>query len=267
MMKETDIAAARELLEKVNILLLEKKPGRIILDTPEMFQVVDPGMRITTCNAVYRTNLDETRADEMISAAMKRFRVQGLPFRWTVSSSSLPKDLAARLTAKKPSSVLESSGFAATCDMVPDLPAPHVTVEYLRADNLQDYIQAAAESFAEIGPTPVNSLKALAQDSVARPNPDSLSFLARYRGRPAGIGRLRILRDGQRTAGYIAGGGVSPRFRHRGVARMVSQFSKELARRGIPLLLAHANEKNAAPLLRRLGFLEFDKQRLFVFEK
>jgi|GEM_PF-2391809 len=255
------------LLDKCFVLLIEKRPGRTIVDTPELCQVIDPGMPNTASNAVYRTNFDDHNAEERISEAMGKFRCLGLPFRWTVNSLSRPKDLAARLAARKPDSILESTGFAAPCELVPCLPAPHVTVEDLSAGNLQDYILAATESFAEIGQAPIDALKDLAKDALARPNPDSLSFLARYKGQPAGIGRLKILRDGSQVAGYIGGGGVRPCFRHRGVVRMVSHFAQELKKRGIPLLLAHANEKTSAPIMRRLGFREYGKEWIFVFSK
>ena len=73
--------------------------------------------------------------------------------------------------------------------------------------------------------------------------------------------------DGSQVAGYIGGGGVRPCFRHRGVVRMVSHFAQELKKRGIPLLLAHANEKTSAPIMRRLGFREYGKEWIFVFSK
>jgi ribosomal protein S18 acetylase RimI-like enzyme len=265
-MPTLDLEVARELLDKSHALLMEKAEGRTIIDTPSFFQVLDPGRPIEVFNAVYRANFKEDRAEEEISAALERFRRLRVPFRWVVAASSRPKDLAARLAARKPTSVVRSCGFAASCDLLQPLPTPHVTVEDLCRENLQDYILAASESFAETGPGAVDSLRALAYEAVERPNPNSLSFLARYKGQAAGIGRLRILRYGDRVAGYIAGGGVRPRFRHRGVARLLSHFGKALKERGIEIILAHAREELAAPIFRKLGFHEFDVHQIFRFQ-
>ena len=260
----TSPADVGEFLDKYFMLVhlqeRARRPGRTIIDTPEIFQVIDPAMPIVSCNAVYRANFEESRVEERISETIGRFRTLGLPFRWAVNSLSSPKDLAERLAARSPSAINEGSGFAIFCDQMPVLPAPHVTIEDLSAGNLQDYILAAQR-----GRPSTDALKVLAQDDLASPDPDSLSFLARYKGQPAGIGRLRIVRDGARVAGYIGGGGVRPCFRHRPVLRMVSHFAQELQRRGIPLLLAHGNEKTSAPLMRRLGFREYSKVKFFVF--
>jgi ribosomal protein S18 acetylase RimI-like enzyme len=148
---------------------------------------------------------------------------------------------------------------------MPQLPAPHVTVEELSAGNLDDYILAATDSFAEISEAAVESLKALARNEVAKPNPSALSFLARYKGLPAGFGRLRILRDGGLVAGYIGGGGVRPCFRHRPVIRMVCRLATELQRRGIGLMLAHGNVKTSAGILKKLGFRAYREQRYYTF--
>lgn len=252
-------------LDKCQALLVEKRDGRTIIDTPEFFQVIDPGMPITVCNAVYRTVFEEDSADEMIAAAMSRFKEHSLPFRWVVNSSSRPTDLAARLEARKPSKVQRSLGFAASCDQVRSLPAPHVTVEPLSAANLGGYILVVTEAFAEIGAAIVASLTSLAREAAARPKLDSLWFLARYKGEPAGIGTVMILRDGGLAAGYLAGGGVRPRFRHRGVVRMTGRFAQELLERGVPLVLTHAIETTSAPILRKLGFREFSPSLGFYF--
>lgn len=241
------------------------RPDRTIIDTPEIFQISDPSMPITTCNTVLRANFEESRVEERISEVIGSFRAMKVPFRWAVSSLSTPNDLAERLGKRNPPHIVESVGFAISCERMPILSAPHVTVEDLSADNIQNFILAATESFAEKGQAAVDALKTLAHDEIARPNPDSLSFLARYKGQPAGIGRMKILRDGARIAGYIGGGGVRPCFRHRGIVRGVSHFAKELQRRGIPLLLAHGDEATSAPIMRRLGFHSYGKIRFFMF--
>jgi hypothetical protein len=89
---------------------MEKRVGRTIIDSPEIFQVIDPGMPIVTCNAVYRTNFEESCAEDRISSAIETFRSRGLPFRWAVNSMSRPIDLAARLAARSPSAILEGTG-------------------------------------------------------------------------------------------------------------------------------------------------------------
>lgn len=258
---------AKNLLDRHGVLLAEPRPGRTITDTPEIFMIMDPGKPVAVFNQVIHANFEADEAEDRISEVFEMFRSRGLPFRWAVNSLSSPNDLGERLLARNPVNVTESIGYAIPCCRMPQLPAPHVTVEELNKENLQDYILAATDSFAEISESAVESLKVLARDEVAKPNPTALSFLARYKGLPAGFGRLRILRENGLVAGYIGGGGVRPRFRHRPVVRMICLLARELQRRGIELLLAHGNVKTSAGILKKLGFRAYGEQRYYTFSK
>lgn len=258
---------AKDLLNRHGMLLAEPRPGRTITDTPEIFMVMDPGKPVDVFNQVIRANFEADEAEDRISEVFGIFRSQGLPFRWAVNVLSSPSDLGDRLLARNPVNVTVSIGCGILCGRMPQLPAPHVTVEELNAENLQDYIVAAADSFAEISDAAVESLKVLARDEAAKPNPTALSFLARYKGLPAGFGRLRILKADGLVAGYIGGGGVRPRFRHRPVIHMICLLAGELQRRGIDLMLAHGNVKTSAGILKKLGFHAFGEQRYYAFSK
>jgi hypothetical protein len=73
------------------------------------------------------------------------------------------------------------------CVLVP--PADGVTVERVTADTQQTWDRVIARGFAEYGPLPENLFAAFAT------LPDSLNFLARVDGEPAGGGMGAIMRN------------------------------------------------------------------------
>jgi len=255
---------AGDYLDQSGVILAKRNPSEITIDTPELFQIINPGTPIESRNSVVRFNLSEAEAPGRIKAALKRFRDLGLPSRFMVTDSGRPKNLAALLQAEGPANVVRSRGFAIKCSDLKKLPAPHVTVEELSAANLDDFILAVQESFAET-PSSVRGFTRLAQDSVRTHDADTINFLARYKGQPAGIGRIGLIRGDGWAAGYIGGGGVRPRFRHRPVIFALSHLAEYLQARGINLLMAHAREERAAPLLRRFGFREFGPADYYYF--
>lgn len=251
-------------LDQSDVILEKMKRSEITIDTPELFQIINPGTPIESLNSVGRVNFSEAGAPGLIKAAIKLFRDHGVPSRWMVTDSSRPKNLGGLLLAEGANNIVRSRGFAINCADLKKLPAPHVTIEELSAANLDAFILAVQESFAE-APASVKGFTRLAQDAVRAPDPNVVNFLARYKGQPAGIGRIWLMRGDGWAAGYIGGGGVRPRYRHRPVIFSLSHLAEYLQERGINLLMAHAREEKAAPLLRRFGFREYGPADYYYF--
>jgi GNAT superfamily N-acetyltransferase len=93
------------------------------------------------------------------------------------------------------------------CALVP--PADGITVERVTAETEQTWDQVIARGFAEYGPLPENLFAAFAT------LPDSLNFLARVDGAPAGGGMGAIMREAGVAA--LFGTATVPEFRGRGV--------------------------------------------------
>ena len=261
-----NLADAADLLQRCNSILAKQKSDITIIETGEMFQVLDPGRPFAVANTITWANFEEDRAEEAITAAMQRYREKSLPFRWFVFPNSRPADLSARLLARKPTAALEHFGFAAACAAAQSFRAPEISLELLCPANLKDYLLAGSESFAEISQASVDSIKGLAQETLARPNPDYLLFLARLKGEPVGFCGIRILREGGKVAGMLGGAGVRPAFRHRGVMRaMIKQRAQEMSRRGIEFLIVYSNAQTSAPIFRKLGFDEVFPFQIFEF--
>jgi len=257
---------AAALLEKSNILSARKRPKVTIVETAEIFQVIDPSRPFSAPNSIYRTDFVPGREEESITSAMERYRAKSLPFRWYVFPDSRPQDLATRLSARKPAVVLSHFGFAAPCAIAQSISAPEISLEPLSAANLDEYVLAGTESFAEISQSSVDGIRGLAGQSVKSPEPDYLLFLARCEGEPAGFCGIKIVRDGDMAAGFLAGAGVRPAFRRRGVMRaMIKQRAQELLRRGIEFMIVYSNAKTSAPIFRKLGFHEALSFQIFEF--
>jgi GNAT superfamily N-acetyltransferase len=93
------------------------------------------------------------------------------------------------------------------CVLAP--PADGITVERVTADSQQTWDRVIARGFAEYGPLPENLFAAFAT------LPDSLNFLARVDGEPAGGGMGAIIRNASIAA--LFGTATVPEFRGRGV--------------------------------------------------
>ena len=90
------------------------------------------------------------------------------------------------------------------------VPLPQgVTIEAVTNENFEDFVVTTAEGFE----WPKTWRKAAMQNVRTEIDPGAHRYLARYEGKPAGVGVLRIDEDG--TA-HVVGGAVAPAFRRRG---------------------------------------------------
>ena len=104
-------------------------------------------------------------------------------------------------------------------------PADGITIERVNKDTEQVWDRVIAKGFAEFGPLPENLFAAFA--SV----PDTLCFLARVEGQPAGGAVGAIMRDAGIAA--LFGTATLPEFRHRGVqTALINRRLWEAAREG-----------------------------------
>jgi GNAT superfamily N-acetyltransferase len=104
-------------------------------------------------------------------------------------------------------------------------PANGITLERVTAATEQEWDRVIARGFAEYGALPDNLFAAFAS------LPDSLCFLARVDGKPAGGAAGTILREAGIAA--ISGSSTLPEFRRRGVqAALINRRLWEAAREG-----------------------------------
>ena len=109
------------------------------------------------------------------------------------------------------------------CVLVPS--AAGITVECVTADTEQTWARVIARGFAEYGPLPENLFAAFAT------LPDSLNFLARVDGEPAGGGMGAIVREAGIAA--LFGTATVPEFRERGVqTALINRRLWEAAQQG-----------------------------------
>jgi len=104
-------------------------------------------------------------------------------------------------------------------------PADGITIERVTANTEQLWHRVIAMGFAEFGPLPENLFAAFATV------PESLNFLARVGGEPAGGGMGAIVREAGIAA--LFGTATVPEFRRRGVqAALINRRLWEAARQG-----------------------------------
>src|SRR4051794_40914771 len=70
-----------------------------VIADPHWFQVVTRSTASLMANGVMRCEIDDGAIDERIRKTIEIYRTNGLPFHWTVSPSSRPRDLSKRLLA------------------------------------------------------------------------------------------------------------------------------------------------------------------------
>lgn len=104
-------------------------------------------------------------------------------------------------------------------------PADGITIERVTAESEQIWDRVIAKGFAEFGPLPENLFAAFAT------LPESLNFLARVHGEPAGGGMGAVMREAGIAA--LFGTATVPEFRRRGVqSALINRRLWEAARQG-----------------------------------
>ncbi len=226
------------------------KPESVVLDTPEIYKVVNVGSPYGFLNGIYRTQFAEREAARLIHEHDASYRNRHISYRWYVFAHSRPTDLEARLAALRPSEVVALEGLALSVDESRiDLPEG-VTVEAVGAHNVEAYAEAVVAGWQQAGAEAESVRRDIRRD-IADPKCSWTGFLARYRGEPASTGMIRFVGP----VGYLQGASTDPKFRGKGVYRgLVAERLEFLKRRKISQALILARTSSSAPICRKLGF-------------
>ncbi|HZT42714.1 MAG TPA: GNAT family N-acetyltransferase [Chthonomonadaceae bacterium] len=84
-----------------------------------------------------------------------------------------------------------------------------VTIEPVTADNLEEFVTATADGFEWHAAWREAAMQGVRTEAA----PGERRFLARYEGKPAGVGALRVDEDG---VAHVVGGAVVPQYRRKG---------------------------------------------------
>jgi len=117
---------------------------------------------------------------------------------------------------------------------------PYVTIERVTEDNLEDFVRTTADGFE----WPNAWRKAAMQGVRTEISPGAHRFLARYDGKPAGVGVLRVDKEG---VAHVVGGAVVPEFRRKGCHLALVHHRLYIAHElGCPLVMGAANFNSAS---------------------
>jgi hypothetical protein len=110
-----------------------------------------------------------------------------------------------------------------------------VTIEPVTEDNLEEYVRTVAGGFE----WPNAWREAAMQGVRTESTPGAHRFLARYEGKPAGVGVLRVDEDG---IAHVVGGAVIPEFRRKGCHLALVHHRLHLAHElGCPFVMGAAS--------------------------
>lgn len=204
-------------------------------------------------NGVLWSDLDEETADAEIAAQIAYFTGLGAgEFEWKLYGHDRPADLGARLRAAgfvpEPAETL-MVGRTAALARLPVEPPEGVTLRVVTDEAGVDLMmEVHARAFGTRRPHIREQLL-----SLLREEPDSVAaVVAMAGGTPVSAARMEM-RPGTPFAG-LWGGGTDPRWRGRGIYRvLVAHRARVAAELGIPYLQVDASA-DSRPILERLGF-------------
>ncbi|MFG2878078.1 GNAT family N-acetyltransferase [Streptomyces sp. NPDC048337] len=204
-------------------------------------------------NGVLWSDLDEGTADAEIAAQVAYFSGRGAPeFEWKLYGHDRPADLGDRLRAAglvpEPAETL-MVGSAAELARLPLEPPEGITLRVVTDEAGVDLMMDVhARAFGTERPR----IRALMVD-LLREEPESIAAVVAMAGdTPVSAARMEM-RPGASFAG-LWGGGTDPRWRGRGIYRLlVAHRARIAAERGIPYLQVDASA-DSRPILERLGF-------------
>jgi hypothetical protein len=228
-------------------------PDTVVIDRPDLKQVITPSLRLGGLNEVAFANFDPAQADEQIDQALDRFRRADVRYRWTVAPDCGPIDLADRLRARGLRSTKvhavarELTGFAAT--------NRSLDVEAVTLDTVDEFSLVMAEGWgAEVEPLKRFHRAALESGAFRL-------YLSRLPdGTPAATSASILFPDSGSV--YLLGAVVLEKHRRLGHYRAsIERRLEDAVRHGCRLAFSHALADSSAPRLHRAGFRD-----VYVFD-
>lgn len=211
-------------------------------------------------NGVMTAQLAPRDADRRIDELIAEFRARGLPLEWTVGTSTVPRELGARLEARGLRHMLRVPGMAMPLEGIPEEPLPGGLTVAPAED--RSGIEAALRVALATFEIPVEFAPRLAdlEMSMPRSHRETLRFfLGRLRGRPVASSVLFLSGGvaGVYFVGTLAGA------RGRGIARaMTSAALREGRDRGYRIGALQAT-RMGVPVYRRLGFRAYSEFAIY----
>lgn len=204
-------------------------------------------------NGVLWSDLDEETADAQIAAQVAHFAGLGTAeFEWKLYDHDRPADLGARLRAagfvpEPPETLMV--GRTAELAGLPVEPPEGITLRVVTDEAGVDLMmEVHARAFGTERPRIREQML-----SLLREEPDTIAAVVAMAGdTPVSAARMEM-RPGTPFAG-LWGGGTDPRWRGRGIYRLlVAHRARRAAELGIPYLQVDASA-DSRPILERLGF-------------
>lgn len=242
------------LLESTWLESLQSSTQRAEHQTPEILRITTPH-RHAMLNRVHSARVAPQRAEALIAETVSHFRAREVPFTWFVTPSCQPPDLAQRLLSAGllPGEII--LGLAAQVEeALEELGPPPADVRPVTAVNFADW-QAVAHSAG----LPVAPLE-LAWEAWQRSG--AAGYVAYAGGRPAAIGRIRLLENSV----YLGGAMTAPGYRGRGLFRSLVSARLQAGRdAGCTYALVHS-APTSAPIFLRCGFRVLCRLESFVWD-
>jgi GNAT superfamily N-acetyltransferase len=228
-----------ELLERA-LVFANTRMGEVRRE-PGWVQVTLPDSQTDYRNLVVRSVLADEDADARIERARAHYRAVGVDFRWWLTPSSRPLDVAAMIAdpgAHEPR------------------PATDVEVAELDASELELYTDVSVAGWG--APAAAwDRFHFAAREKLAG---GGSCFLARVGGEPAGTASLAPFEDGAHFSGAV----VLPEFRRRGVYRaLIDARMRTVRSRGAKFVTNLCRASTSAPICRKLGFRDVCAMRVF----
>ncbi|MBX3144017.1 MAG: GNAT family N-acetyltransferase [Trueperaceae bacterium] len=206
-------------------------------------------------NRVGLAHLAESEADAVIDNVIAEFQRAGHGFVWYLTPSSLPLDLARRLTERGLSRATDVRIAGLAFSLLPEPSAPGSTTEVRSVDisELRKHVNVMADGYG----TPVeHSLATLDRlEAGTAPGFEFVQYLAYENGAPVAMATGMV--DHVRKVTLLGGGATLPSHRGRGHYRALVQARVADARaKGSLAVVTHAVRTTSAPILLSLDFRE-----------
>lgn len=242
-------------LDEIPAEIAWRRSDSIVTDTPDLFQVITPSSKLIPLNGIYRSIFNSDRVTERIEQAIADFGKYSIPFRWVITGTSRPTDLANHLERFNFKKDHEALGLAATASQLLKLGTPKAQIMALDEAHIDEWVDAAVNGWGN----PESFRQSLRTDvlTALRHEQGVLRYFSAFiNGTLVGTGALRLCKK----SAHLIGSSVRPEFRGRGVYQALVIKRAEMARNhGLELITTHGMVNTSAPILSKMGFQQFTK--------
>lgn len=252
-----------KILDELPAQIAWRRPDSIVIDAPYWFQVITPSSKLIPLNGVYRSIISPEDIDAKIKETIEEFGRYQTPFRWLITGSARPMDLATRLEMFNFKKDGEALGLAADAFEILGSGDPGIQVVELTAESIDEWVDAAVDGWGN-----PDSFRSSLRTDITRALHEQ-GHLLRYfsavvDNKIVGTGTLRFCDK----SAHLLGSCVRSEFRGRGIYRaLVHKRAKVAIDRGLNLITTHGKVDTSAPVLRRIGFRHFGEMAQYNFEK